>query len=60
MTPITLISSGLTFVVWTLAGFGAGLLLSNRTGSGVWIPLLVLAGVGVGGGLAVRQMLRIR
>ena len=60
MSTITLISAGGVFVGATIAGFLAGLLVSQRTGQGFWIPLLVLAGIATGGGLALRSMLRVR
>ena len=60
MSAITLVSAGGIFVAATLAGFAAGLGMSHLSGQGFWIPLLVLAGVALGGGLALRQLLRVR
>lgn len=60
MSAITLVSAGGTFVAATIVGFVAGLIVSRLTGQGFWIPLLVLAGIGLGGGLALRQLLRVR
>jgi len=60
VTPITLVSSGMTFVVCTLLGFGAGILLSRQTGAGLWIPAMVLLGIAVGGAAALYQLLRTR
>ncbi len=60
VSTITLISAGGIFVGATVAGFIAGLLVSAQTGQGFWTPLLVVAGIALGGGLALRSLLQVR
>ena len=53
-----LIAAGSTFVAFVLGGFAAGLFLASRTGASWWVIPGTFAGLVLGIGLFVTQIVR--
>jgi hypothetical protein len=58
MTLLRLAGIGATFVVWVLAGIGAGLWAQHATGQSLWVLAGLFAGIALGGFLAFREFAR--
>lgn len=54
----SLLAAGSTFVAFVLGGFAAGVVLSNRTGAAWWVIVGTFAGLFIGIGLFVTQVVR--